>query len=105
VVDRLGVGVVIVDKDTRIIHANPAALSALGKTLLEALNSPILALFPSGRAPELIDALKATGNKERVTHRAFLVSVNGRMLRVIVSAMKPVRSGTGWLVALEGVLE
>ncbi|MCU0585017.1 MAG: response regulator [Desulfobacterales bacterium] len=46
VIERLGVGVMIADKDTRILHANPAALAALNKTLLEALNTPILALFP-----------------------------------------------------------
>ncbi len=104
VVERLGVGVMIVDRDTRIIHANAAALSALQKTLLEVLNTPILALFPTGRAPELIDALKATGRGAGTPHRAFMASFNGRLLRVVVSPMEPARSGPGWLVALEGVL-
>jgi PAS domain-containing protein len=104
VVERLGVGVVIVDRDTRIIHANPAALGALGKSLLEVLNTPILSLFPPGRSAELIDALKATGRAAGSAHRAFMASVNGRVLRVVVSPMKPSRSGPGWLVALEGVV-
>lgn len=104
VVERLGVGVVIVDQDTRIIHANPAALGALGKALLEVLNIPILTLFPPGRSPELIDALKATGGEAGVPHRAFMASLNGRMLRVVVSSMKTTASGRGWLVALEGAL-
>jgi PAS domain-containing protein len=59
---------VIVDQDTRIIHANAAALAALGKTLLEVLNTPILALFPPGRSPELIDALKATRHEADLSH-------------------------------------
>jgi CheY-like chemotaxis protein len=104
VVERLGVGVVIVDQDTRIIHANAAALAALGKTLLEVLNLPILALFPPGRSPDLIDALKATRHEADLSHRAFMASVNGRMLRVVVSSITPTRSGHGWLVALEGAL-
>lgn len=104
VVERLGVGVVIVDRDTRILHANAAALGAMGKSLPEVLNTPILSLFPPARAPELIEALKATGREAGIPHRAFMASFNGRMLRVVVSPMEPARSGPGWLVALEGVL-
>ncbi len=104
VIEGLGVGVVIVDQDTRVIHANAAALGALGKTLAEALNTPVLTLFPPGRSPELIDALKATGREAGAAHRAFMASVNGRMLRVVVSPMRPPRSAPGWLVALEGAL-
>ncbi|MCU0558757.1 MAG: response regulator [Desulfobacterales bacterium] len=104
VVERLGVGVVIVDQDTRIIHANCAALGALGKTLLEVLNIPILTLFPPGRSSQLIDALKETGREAGVPHRAFMASLNGRMLRVVVSALKTATTGRVWLVALEGAL-
>ena len=45
VVDCLGVGVVVIDTDTRIMNANSAALGTLEKSLSEILNCPILNHF------------------------------------------------------------
>lgn len=105
VVNCLGVGVIIIDTDTRIMNANTAALEALGKSLFEVLNCPILKLFPPNRSSELLAALKRTSREPDITHSAFMVNWNGRMLRAVVSALQSRRSPTGWVVALEGAME
>ncbi len=104
VVAHLGGGVVIVDKDTRIIHANPAALAALGKTLLETLNTPILDLFPPDSSVELVNALKATGREAGAPHYAFSTICDPQELRVVITPLHLPGKDPGWLVALEGAL-
>ena len=42
VIDCLGVGVIVIDTDTRIMNANTAALEILEKSMVEILNCPIL---------------------------------------------------------------
>jgi DNA-binding response OmpR family regulator len=105
VVDCLGVGVVVIDTDTRIMNANTAALEILEKSLSEILNCPILNLFPPNRSSELLAALKHTSREPDLTHSAFMVSWNGRMLRAVVSPLRLKRLAAGWVVALEGVVE
>jgi DNA-binding response OmpR family regulator len=105
VIGCLGVGVIIIDTDTRIMNANTAALDVLEKSLFEILNCPILKLFPPNRSSELLAALKRTSREPDDTHSAFMVDWNGRMLRAVVSPLRLKRSPAGWVVVLEGVRE
>jgi DNA-binding response OmpR family regulator len=105
VIGCLGVGVVVIDTDTRIMNANTAALDTLEKTLSEVLNCPILNLFPPNRSSELLAALKQTSREADVTHSAFMLNWNGRTLRAVVSPLRLERSPAGWVVALEGAVE
>jgi len=102
VVDCLGVGVFILDKDTRIINANAAALSIVDQSLVDLLNRPILDAFPPNRSGELISALKVTAHRCHSGHSAFFVGLKGRMLRAVVSPLCLDGLPSGWVVALEG---
>ena len=101
-VDCLGVGVLILDRDTRIINANAAALSLVDQALVDLLNRPIWDAFPPNRSGELISALKVTGRHCRSGSSAFFVGLKGRMLRAVVSPLCLNDLPSGWVVALEG---
>jgi CheY-like chemotaxis protein len=101
-VNCLGVGVLILDKDTRIINANAAALAIVDQSLPDLLNRPIWDAFPPNRSGELIGALKATARRCRSGHSAFFVGLKGRMLRAVVSPLCLDELPSGWVVALEG---
>ncbi len=101
-VNCLGVGVFILDKDTRIINANAAALSIVDLSLVDLLNRPIWDAFPPNRSGELISALKATTRRCHSGHSAFFVGLKGRMLRAVVSPLCLDDLPSGWVVALEG---
>jgi CheY-like chemotaxis protein len=101
-VDCLGVGVLILDKDTRIINANAAALSIVDQSLVDLLNRPILDAFPPNRSGELISALKVTAHRCQSGHSAFFVGLKGRMLRAVVSPLCLNGLPSGWVIALEG---
>jgi CheY-like chemotaxis protein len=101
-VNCLGVGVLIIDKDTRIINANAAALSVLDQPLVDLLNRPILDAFPPNRSAELLTALRTTIRRRPSGHSAFFAGFKGRMLRAVVSALCLDGVSSGWVVALEG---
>ena len=102
VINSLGVGVLIIDKDTRIINANATALSIIDQPLVDLLNRPILDAFPPNRSAELITALKASAGDSHPNHSAFFVGLKGRMLRAVVSPLRLNDVLSGWVVALEG---
>jgi CheY-like chemotaxis protein len=102
VIESLGVGVIIVDKDTRVINANPSALNVLQASMVEILNRPVLDIFPPNRSAELISVLKQTGRDPGGPPGAFFVGFAGRMLRVVVTPLRFQNAPSGWVLALEG---
>ncbi len=103
VINAIGVGVIVLDKDTRIINANPTALKVLDKALVDILNRPIMDTLPPNRSGEIVTALKESG-REGGGPRAFFVGMGGRMLRTVVSPLRIHDAPSGWIVALEGAL-
>lgn len=101
-VNSLGVGVLILDKDTRIINANTAALAVLDQPLEDLLSRPVLDAFPPNRSEELAAALKTAARRCPAGHSAFFAGFNGRMLRAVVSPLRQDGTSSGWVVALEG---
>ncbi len=102
VIESLGVGVVIIDKDTRVINANPAALNVMQTSMVELLNRPVLDIFPPNRSSELISALKQTGRGPDGISSGFFAGFGSRMLRVVVTPLRFQNVPSGWALALEG---
>jgi CheY-like chemotaxis protein len=102
VIDSIGVGLIIIDKDTRIINANASALAVLDASMVEILNKPILDAFPPNRCGELISALKSTARDPHGNPSAFFAGFGGRVLRTVVSPLRLNNAPSGWVLALEG---
>ena len=47
IIESLGVGVIIIDTDTRILNANDAALNVMQTSIVEILNQPHHGDFPA----------------------------------------------------------
>lgn len=104
VINAIGVGVIVIDKDTRVINANPTALKVLDKPIVDLLNRPIMEVLPPNRSGELVTALKESGREVGGGPRSFFVSMSGRMLRAVISPLRYHNAAAGWIVALEGAL-
>jgi CheY-like chemotaxis protein len=102
IIETIGVGVIVIDTDTRVISANDAALGAMQTSILEVLNHPILDIFPANRSAELIAVLKSTGRDPKGQPGTFFVGFGGRMLRTVVTPLRLQIAHSGWVVALEG---
>jgi CheY-like chemotaxis protein len=102
IIESLGVGVIIIDKDTRVINANPSALNVMQTSMVEILNRSALDIFPPNRSAELISVLKQTGRDPDGITAAFFVGFGSRMLRVVVTPLRFQNAPSGWVLALEG---
>ncbi|MEJ5359314.1 MAG: response regulator [Desulfobacterales bacterium] len=102
VFESLAAGMLVLDRDTRLLNANPAALALFGRPLVEVLNRPVIDLFPPARAAELIGLLKATARDPQGRARALFAELGGRTVRVVITRLSSPRAPSGWVIALEG---
>jgi PAS domain S-box-containing protein len=101
VIESMGVGVVVVDTDTRIVKANAIAFEIVGRSPTEVLNSPVLDIFPASARPKLGDALKQVFQLPESTNISFLADFQDRPIRITVSAVLLSGGKAGWVVVLE----
>ena len=101
IIENLGVGVIILDKDTRVLNVNSTALDILGKSAVEILNRPVSDLFPGLAKAELKEALRQVIREPERKKVAFYTTFNYHITRTIVSSILFENTKAGWVVALE----
>ena len=101
VIESLGVGVIVVDIDTRILNANSLAFEILGKLPTQILNRPVVDIFPTPVRAKLGDALKQVIQLPAKSKISFLTDFNDRAISTTVSAIFLSSSKAGWVLVLE----
>jgi PAS domain S-box-containing protein len=101
VIESLGVGVIVVDIDTRILNANSLAFEILGKLQTQILNRPVVDIFPTPVRAKLGDALKQVIQSSAKSKISFLTDFNDRAISTTVSAILLSSSKAGWVLVLE----
>jgi len=101
VTESIGIGIIVVDRDARIINANSLALTIVNRSLEEALNRPITAVFPKIEKAKVIDALKGVIQSEESRKITFYSTIRSQNIRIIVSPLKIDGKIAGWIVAME----
>lgn len=101
IIENIGVGVIIVDKDTRVLNANSLALDIVQKSAVDVLNCPIADLFPSTERAELKGALKRVIQEPEIKKACFTATFNHHPTKTIVSPILCEDNEAGWVVALE----
>lgn len=101
IINSAGIGLVIVDRDTKIINANTEALEITGCSSVEALNAPVVDIFPRKERSKLSIALKQAVNHRDSRKISFYTVINSRIVRAIVSLIRLESDIAGWVVALD----
>ena len=101
IIENIGVGVVVVDTDTRIVSVNPVGYEIMDRSPTEVLNSPVLDIFPASAKPKLGDALKQVFQLPERSKISFLADFQDRPIRTTVSAILLSAGKSGWVVVLE----
>ena len=103
IIESIGLGIIVVDKDARIINATSQSLEIAKKSLEEILNEHITSLFPKeGRVP-LIDALKGVARDLGLRKISFNMTVKSQEIRLAVSLLRKSGDAVGWVIAMEEV--
>lgn len=99
--ESAGIGLIVVDKDTRVINTNLLALDILERSLEVVLNCYVTALFPKEERPLIVDALKRVIQNQGLKKISFSIFISSREIRTVVSALKIDGELEGWVIALE----
>ena len=101
VIESLGVGIIVVDMDARILNANSLALEILEKLPTQIVNRPVVEIFPKSARAKLGDSLKQVIQLPPESNMRFFTDFNERPISTIVSAIFVSSSKAGWVLVLE----
>jgi PAS domain S-box-containing protein len=101
ILQSVGMGILVVDTDAKIIRTNSLALEILGKPFEEVLNQHVTALFPATEKVKLMDALRKVLHHPTVQKIYVYVSMESQTLRMIISCNRIEDEITGWVIAME----
>jgi PAS domain S-box-containing protein len=100
ITESIGMGIIVVDRDARIIITNSLALDIINRSYEEVLNREIISVFPSEERAKVIGSLKRVLLKTELRKTSLFVIINSQKIRLIVSVLRLNGDIVGWVVAL-----
>ena len=101
IIENMGIGVVVIDKDARIMRANALALDILGKSFEDVLNRPVTILVPAEEKDALIQLLKDVVRDTHGRGVSHLFTTHSGEARLIVSGLRINDEISGWIIVME----
>ena len=101
IIESVGVGIIVVDTDARILNTNAMAFEILAKSPTQVLNHLVVDLFPQSAREKLSDALKQVIQLPAKTKIGFHTDFNDRPIHTTVSAILLSENKAGWVLVLE----
>lgn len=101
IMECIGMGVIVVDRDAKIISCNAGALDLMETDEVATLNKKIHLLFPPPERAKLVDALRRIARKPSCRRIALELTPSEKPLRFVVSLLAYNGENIGWIVALE----
>ena len=99
----IGMGVTVLDRDTRIILNNPLFLEIVNRQDHEILNQRITELFPKKERPRLIKAFNNLLQNSDLRRIPLFTTINSQKIRIIVSPLRIDGKIAAWILAMEGM--
>ncbi|MBE9521682.1 MAG: response regulator, partial [Proteobacteria bacterium] len=88
ITESIGMGIIVVDRDARIIITNSLALDIINRSYEKVLNREIISVFPSEERAKVIGSLKRVLLKTELKKTSFFVTINSQKIRLIVSLLR-----------------
>jgi len=101
ITESIGLGIVIVDKDARIINTTSQVLEIMDVSLGDILNQHVTSLFPKKERAPLIAALKGVAKDLGLRKMSLNVIHNSQRIRLTVSLLRLGGDIVGWIIAME----
>jgi len=103
VFDSVGIGILVVDRDARVMSANAMALELLNKPLEDLLNLRITAVFPQEGRGRLVEALKEVAKNLNLRRRRLHLKYGSRELKLVASMLRIGNDLDGWVLTMEDI--
>jgi transcriptional regulator with PAS, ATPase and Fis domain len=101
ITDHIGVGVLVVDRDAKVINCNPMVVELTGRPIHDILNSPVTHLFPSREKAQIITKLKIVAQNQKLKKVSLEMIIGFRKVGLIFSIFKLNDQIAGWIIAME----
>lgn len=99
----IGMGLLIVDRDSRILGTNALAQEVLERPEVHILNRPVLSVFPDTEKAKIVHAMKKVAKDPQCRRVPMIITVDGCRIRLIVSLLRQQNAHKGWIVAMEAM--
>lgn len=103
ILECIGVGVVVVDRDAKVISCNSSALELLDRSEVATLNQKFHLLLPPPQRARLVEAMRSVARQPEREKVALIIDVGAKSLRFVVSLLSVESEYVGWIVVLEDV--
>ena len=100
ITESVGIGIIVIDTDTKIISINSFGLEILQKPFEKLLNRPITTIFAKKVKAKLIEALKGVLPMKEAKKISFFAPIHSKKIRVIVSVLDIKCEMAGWVIAM-----
>jgi PAS domain S-box-containing protein len=97
----IGVGILVMDRDARILMANQAALGILGESVENLLNRQVATLLAERDRPKLVAGLKRLLQEKDPGRVSLWVSLGSENVLAVVSLLRAEEKIAGFIIALE----
>jgi PAS domain S-box-containing protein len=99
--DHMGVGVIVADRDARIISVNPRAAAMVDRPLGGLLNRPVVSLVTEDDRGKTIAALKQLVSEPQEDRIRQKISCGVRKFYAVITLLKIDDDPAGWIIILE----
>ena len=101
ILESAGIGILILDKDAKIINANPYALKIIDNSLENILNQSITRILTGEDKEVLANHLKKLFRDDDNGKVNFLTHLDSKEIRTSLTVLSVKGKKTGWIVTLE----
>lgn len=103
VFDSVGIGILVVDRDARVMSANTMALEILNKPLEDMLNQRITTAFPQEGRARLVNTLKEVAKNLDLRRRSLRLKRGSTELKLVASMLRMGDDLDGWILTMEDI--
>lgn len=100
-VESAGAGIIVIERDARIVFVNSLALEILNQPVSNMLTRHITTVFPSNEKNKILTSLKAVAKNRQLRRKTFAAFVNNNLVQMTVSLLRVNEEIEGWIVMLD----
>ena len=100
IIENIGVGIIVLDKDAKILSANSMALHMMKKSLKELINHPITDIFPKDEKAKIVRSLKKVILEQGLRKSVIPVTTRSGEIEICVSVLRIDGEIAGWIIAM-----
>lgn len=103
IVESAGMGIMVAEKDARIVFVNRLGVEILNQPISKLLSSRITEVFPADEKKKILTGLKAVAKDTALMRQFFTIIMNNMAVQVTVSILRVEGEIEGWVLILNNM--